>query len=80
MESFTRLYNYPEKDCIKTKDDIKTLGIKAYFLSDVCAAYNRKAYEAAGGFVKHTIFLEDMIIASEFLKMALRLPMPPMQR
>lgn len=64
-EKFTRNFNYPEKSVIKTKDDLETLGIKTFFCSNVCAAYNRRIFDELGGFVKHTIFNEDMIYAAK---------------
>ncbi len=68
IESYTRVFNYPVTSMKKTKDDLERLGIKTYFCSDVCAAYRKASYEAVGGFVKKTIFNEDMIIASRFIK------------
>ena len=50
-----RNFNYPEQSKIKTKADLETLGIKTFFCSNVCAAYNRKIFDELGGFVKHTI-------------------------
>ena len=44
IERYTREFNYPNKDRIKTSEDIKTMGIKAWFNSDVCAAYRKKRY------------------------------------
>ena len=44
------------------------LGIKTYFCSNVCAIYRRNIYLAAGGFVKHTIFNEDMICAGNMIQ------------
>ena len=41
IERLARQFNYPEKSSIKRKEDIDRLGIKAFFCSDVCAAYNR---------------------------------------
>ena len=66
-ERFTRKFNYPEHSRIKTKEDIKTLGIKAFFCSNVCACYDRKIYDTLGGFIKRTIFNEDMIYAYKVL-------------
>ncbi len=64
IEKYTRNFNYPEQSKIKTKADLETLGIKTFFCSNVCAAYNRKIFDELGGFVKHTIFNEDMIYAA----------------
>ena len=63
-EKISRLFNYPPKSRIKTAADLPELGIKTYFCSNVCAAYRRDIYEELGGFVKHTIFNEDMIYAA----------------
>ncbi len=68
IEQYMRLFNYPEKDCKKTKDDIERFGIKTYFCSNVCAAYRKDIYEELGGFVKHTIFNEDMIYAANAIE------------
>lgn len=67
VEQYTRMFNYPNVSCTKTKADLLRLGIKTYFCSDVCAVYKRSAYEAVGGFVERTIFNEDSIIASRFI-------------
>lgn len=67
-ECFGREFNYPAESKCKTYMDIKTMGIKAFFCSDVCAAYNRETYLALGGFVRHTIFNEDMIFSNKALK------------
>ena len=67
IETFTRTYNYPLNSRIKSKDDIPLLGIKTFFCSDVCAVYRKTAYDALGGFVKKTIFNEDMIFASKLI-------------
>ena len=37
LERFTRKFNYPEKSRIQTEGDLDTLGIKAFFCSNVCA-------------------------------------------
>ncbi|MBR4718899.1 MAG: glycosyltransferase [Lachnospiraceae bacterium] len=62
-ERFTRNFNYPEESMRKGKDDIDRLGVKTFFFSNVCAAYKRDVYEKLGGFIKRTIFNEDMIYA-----------------
>lgn len=64
IECFTRNFNYPEESLIKSKEDIERLGIKTFFCSNVCAAYRRKIYDDMGGFIRHTIFNEDMIYAA----------------
>lgn len=68
IEAYTRLFNYPEQDRKKTMEDLEELGIKTFFCSNVCAAYRRDDYDAAGGFPLHTIFNEDMILASKLIE------------
>ncbi len=68
LERFGRQFNYPDKSCVKSEKDLERLGIKTYFCSNVCAAYRRDVYDRLGGFVKHTIFNEDMIYAAEAVK------------
>lgn len=68
LESFTRDFNYPCQSRIKSLEDIQELGIKAFFCSNVCALYNRQIYDESGGFIRHTIFNEDMIYAAGIMK------------
>ncbi|NLO08882.1 MAG: glycosyltransferase [Clostridiales bacterium] len=63
IECYTRNFNYPKESRTKSIKDIETLGIKAFFCSNVCATYRRDIYEKLGGFVERTIFNEDMIMA-----------------
>ena len=65
IESYTRRFNYPEKSLVKSHRDLEKLGIKTYFCSNVCCAYNRKIYDELGGFIRHAIFNEDMIYAAK---------------
>lgn len=67
-EKYTRNFNYPKKSRIKSKEDIEELGIKTFFCSDVCATYRKDVYQKMGGFVKKTIFNEDMIMAAGMLR------------
>lgn len=67
-EKLTRLHNYPEQECLKSRADLESLGIKTYFCSDVCAMYDRRLYEELGGFSYPTIFNEDMIMASKVVQ------------
>ena len=64
LEKASRQFNYQEASRVKTAEDLKDLGIKTFFCSNVCAAYRRDIYEELGGFIRHTIFNEDMIYAA----------------
>lgn len=68
IEQTTRQFNYPETSHVKTIEDLPRLGIKTYFCSNVCAAYKREIYQQLGGFIKRTIFNEDMIYAAIAIK------------
>ncbi len=67
VERYTRQFNYPKKSLKKTKEDLNALGIKTFFCSNVCAAYDRAVYDELGGFEKHIIFNEDMVFASKVI-------------
>lgn len=68
IESYTRKFNYPETDSVKTLEDLPKIGIKTYFCSNACAVYRKSVYEELGGFVTKTIFNEDMIMAAGIIK------------
>ena len=68
VERYTRAFNYPDRSVVKTKDDLDKYGIKTFFCSNVCAAYKKDIYEKQGGFVRRTIFNEDMIYAGGLIQ------------
>lgn len=68
IERHTREFNYPAQSRVKTAADVERLGIKTYFCSNVCAAYKIDLYKQLGGFIKKTIFNEDMIFAANAIK------------
>lgn len=63
-EKASRQFNYPAVSQVKSSEDIGRMGVKTFFCSNVCAAYRRDIYDALGGFIRHTIFNEDMIFAA----------------
>jgi rhamnosyltransferase len=65
LEHFARSFNYPEKSMVKSREDMKELGIKTFFCSDVCAMWRREIYLKLGGFEHPVIFNEDMILAGQ---------------
>ena len=66
-EKLTREFNYPAEGKVKSKEDLQKLGIKTYFCSNVCCAYNAKIFKDCKGFINHTIFNEDMIYAAKVI-------------
>ncbi len=67
-EKLTRGFNYPEVSSVRTAEDIPSLGIKAFFCSNVCAAYDRDAFVQLGGFSAPAVFNEDMVYARSVLE------------
>lgn len=67
IERYTRAFNYPPEGRVKSTADLNTLGIKAFFASNVCAGYRREMFSELGGFVDRTIFNEDMIYARKLI-------------
>lgn len=68
IERYTRSFNYPDRGFVKTGADLPRLGIKTYFCSNVCAAYNMEIYNRLDGFVDSAIFNEDMLYAAEVIE------------
>lgn len=67
LEVFARNFNYPDQDIIKTKEDIEKLGVKTFFLSNVCSAFIKDEFWKVNGFPEKTIMNEDMIISSKLI-------------
>ncbi|MCM1266749.1 MAG: glycosyltransferase [Bacteroidales bacterium] len=73
IERYTRQFNYPPESCVKSSEDLPRLGIKTFFCSNVCAAYDRETFDRLGGFVNHTIFNEDMLYAAKAVEAGCRI-------
>jgi len=73
IEKFSRGFNYPEKSLTKSIADVHVMGIKAFFASDVCCAYNRDLYESIMGYEPHAIFNEDMLYAAKAMRQGYRI-------
>lgn len=67
LEVFARSFNYPDKDMIKGKENLKSLGIKTFFNSNVCSMCRRDAFYSLGGFPQKVILNEDLIFASKVI-------------
>lgn len=68
LERYARDLNYPSESRIVTSDDIRRIGIRAFFFSNSCSAITRSAFSAVGGFPEDVIMNEDMLIASRLLR------------
>jgi len=67
IAAHARIFNYPAKSSIKSKDDISSSGIKAAFISNSFSAYRRNALVEVGGFPSDVIFGEDTYVATKML-------------
>lgn len=76
-EKFARYYNYPETPQIKTIDDVKSLGIKAYFFSNVFSSVRRDVLEAVGGFPEDLYMFEDMLFAAKIMQRGYKIAYAP---
>ncbi|MCR4990954.1 MAG: glycosyltransferase family 2 protein [Lachnospiraceae bacterium] len=76
IESYTRQFNYPPVRIVKGMSDIKTLGIKAFYASNVCSMYRKNVFERIGGFTR-TDFNEDMIYARRMIEEGLNIVYEP---
>ncbi len=68
MEKLVREFNYPADSHIRSETDVERMGIKAFFCSDVCAAYNRQVYLELGGFEHPLKTNEDMFYAAKAIR------------
>lgn len=67
FEKLVRANNYPAQSRTWGAEDIERLGVRAFLISDVCAAYRREAYLAVGGFDHPIMTNEDMLMAERLL-------------
>ncbi|MCL2253789.1 MAG: glycosyltransferase [Lachnospiraceae bacterium] len=77
LERFIRTFNYGSAPINKSRNDLKKLGIKTYFCSNVCAVYNHAIFKKLGGFTNKTIFNEDMIYAANAIASAYKIRYEP---
>lgn len=65
IEAHARIFNYPEKGCVKSKSSIVDLGLRTPTVSNSFAAYRRCTLMKLGGFPKNTIFGEDTLVGAK---------------
>lgn len=66
-EAHARLFNYKEKNILKSLNSKFQLGFKSIFISNSFAAYRVKDLMDVGGFPTNVILGEDTIVAAKFL-------------
>lgn len=68
IEKYTRESNYPEKSKIKSKKDLKKLGLKTFFFSDAASAVKKETFIKLNGYDnKNLPISEDMYIAYKLI-------------
>ena len=67
FERAIREHNYPTDNRTWSAQDIGKLGVRAFLISDCCAAYRRCAYLEVGGFDQPILTNEDMLMAERLL-------------
>lgn len=68
IEKYTREYNYPENSIIKSKEDIKELGLKTFFFSDASSAVKTEIFKKLNGYDgKKLPINEDMYLAYKLI-------------
>ncbi|MBP3568951.1 MAG: glycosyltransferase [Lachnospiraceae bacterium] len=68
LKTYISLYDYPSKSHVRTEEDIKTYGVRAFRMSNACALYRRDIFEAQGGFEEGIISAEGSLFAARLLK------------
>lgn len=63
VERYTRMFNYPKKSKIKTKADIKEMGLNTFFASDACSIVDVPYFISIGGYGRNLPTSEDMWLA-----------------
>ncbi len=68
QEKLVRSFNYPEASAVHSLSSIKELGLRTFYLSNVCAAYRRDLYLDLGGFEQDLRSNEDMLFAAKAIR------------
>ncbi len=68
IEGFTRSFNYPHLSHVQSASDLPERGIKTFFCSNVCAAYDRRTFEELNGFPEPCLFNEDLIYGGKLIR------------
>lgn len=68
IEQYIREKNYPEQSYIHSKEDLQTMGMKAFFFSDASSAINAEVFKALNYYDgKKLVINEDMYIAYKLI-------------
>lgn len=64
LERMNKEFNYPIQSMKKSLADVKRLGIKTFFFTNVCSAVRSGTFQKVGGFPAPIVVNEDMILAA----------------
>ena len=67
LEIFMRQFNYPEEGAVKSMHDLKQLGIKTFFSSNVCSSMKKELFMKVGMFPETVRANEDMVITAKYI-------------
>lgn len=67
IETFARLFNYPEHSDVRNLDSIPRLGFKTIFFSNSFGAYRKRVFDSVGGFPVKAEFGEDTQTVAKIL-------------
>jgi rhamnosyltransferase len=67
IESFARMFNYPDQSENRSADDIGRIGFRTCFCSNSFAAYRIRTLVEAGGFPRDAIFGEDALAVAKLI-------------
>ncbi len=67
-ERLVRSFTYPDHSAVHDAHAVADLGLRAFYLSNVCAAYWRNIYIRLGGFEKDLRSNEDMLFAARAIQ------------
>lgn len=68
IEKYTREKNYPNKSIIKSKEDLKTLGLYTFFFSDAASCVKTEVFKKLNGYDgKRLPINEDMYLAYKLI-------------
>ena len=67
LEIFMRQFNYPEEGAVKSMHDLKQLGIKTFFSSNVCSSMRKELFMKVGMFPETVRANEDMVITAKYI-------------
>ena len=76
-ERFARLYNYHDTPLIKGMEDVKKMGIKAFFFSNAFSCVRRDIFEEINGFPENLLMFEDMLFAAKLMQRGYKIAYVP---